>query len=48
MGDTPERERSVPMQNVEEVKKKNKGKESGYGKRYGVEFKLRCVKLRLT
>ena len=24
-----------------------KGKESRYGKRYGLEFKLRCVKLRL-
>ena len=47
MGDTPERERSVPMENVEEVKKKSKRKESRYGKRYGLEFKLRCVKLRL-
>src|SRR4030043_1519321 len=47
MGDTPERERSEPMEDVEEVKKKNKGKESRYGKRYGLEFKLRCVKLRL-
>jgi hypothetical protein len=28
MGDTPERERSVPMENVEEVKKKSKGKEN--------------------
>jgi len=35
------------MENVEEVKKKSKGKESRYGKRYGFEFKLRCVKLRL-
>jgi transposase InsO family protein len=35
------------MENVEEVKKKSKRKESRYGKRYGVEFKLRCVKLRL-
>jgi len=35
------------MENVEEVKKKRKGKESRYGKRYGLEFKLRCVKLRL-
>jgi transposase InsO family protein len=35
------------MEDVEEVKKKSKGKESRYGKRYGVEFKLRCVKLRL-
>jgi len=47
MGDTPERKRSVAMENVEEVKKKSKGKESRYGKRYGFEFKLRCVKLRL-
>src|SRR4030042_282425 len=47
MGDTPERERSEPMEDVEEVKKKNKGKESRYGKRYGLEFKLRGVKLRL-
>lgn len=35
------------MEDVEEVKKKSKGKESRYGKRYGIEFKLRCVKLRL-
>lgn len=35
------------MEEVEEVKKRNKGKESNYGKRYGYEFKLRCVKLRL-
>ena len=35
------------MENVEEVKKKSKGKESRYGKRYGFDFKLRCVKLRL-
>ena len=48
MGDTPEREKGVyPWKNVEEVKKKSKGKESRYGKRYGFEFKLRCVKLRL-
>jgi transposase InsO family protein len=47
MGDTPERERSVPMENVEEVKKKSKRKETRDGKRYGLEFKLRCVKLRL-
>src|SRR5512139_314414 len=47
MGDTPERERSVPMEDVEEVKKKSKGKEGRYGKRYGLEFKLRCVKSRL-
>ena len=35
------------MEDVEEVKKRKKGKESRYGKRYGLEFKLRCVKLRL-
>jgi transposase InsO family protein len=35
------------MEDVEEVKKKSQGKESRYGKRYGLEFKLRCVKLRL-
>ena len=35
------------MEDVKEVKKKSKGKESRYGKRYGIEFKLRCVKLRL-
>jgi putative transposase len=35
------------MEDVEEVKKRSKGKESRYGKRYGFEFKLRCVKLRL-
>jgi transposase InsO family protein len=34
------------MEEVKEVKKK-KGKESRYGKRYGLEVKLRCVKLRL-
>ncbi|HYA93803.1 MAG TPA: IS3 family transposase [Thermodesulfobacteriota bacterium] len=31
----------------EEVKKRSKGKEGRNRKRYGVEFKLRCVKLRL-
>jgi len=35
------------MENVEGVKKKRKGKESRYGRRYGFEIKLRCVKLRL-
>ena len=35
------------MEDVKEVKKKSKGKESRYGKRYGLEFKLRCVKLKL-
>src|SRR5512135_1957103 len=48
MGDTPKREKGVkPMEEVEEAKKRRKGKESRYGKRYGFEFKLRCVKLRL-
>jgi transposase InsO family protein len=35
------------MEDVEKVKKKSKGKESRYGKRYGLELKLRCVKLSL-
>ncbi len=35
------------MESIGGVKKKGKGKESRYGKRYGLEFKLRCVKLRL-
>ena len=35
------------MEDVGEVKRKSKGRESHYGKRYGLEFKLRCVKLRL-
>ncbi len=35
------------MEEVEEAKKRSQGKESRYGKRYGFEFKLRCVKLRL-
>ena len=35
------------MESVREVKRKCKGKESRYGKRYGFELKLRCVKLRL-
>ena len=35
------------MESVGGVKKKSKSKESRYGKRYGFEFKLRCVKLRL-
>jgi transposase-like protein len=45
---TLQRERgSATIESVEEVKKKSKRKESRYGKRYGFEFKLRCVKLRL-
>ncbi len=35
------------MEDVGGVKQKGKGKESRYGRRYGFEFKLRCVKLRL-
>jgi transposase InsO family protein len=35
------------MEHVDGVKKRSKGKENRYGKRYGFEFKLRCVKLRL-
>ena len=35
------------MESVEEVKRKCNGKESRFGKRYGFELKLRCVKLRL-
>jgi transposase InsO family protein len=51
MGDTLLGEKgSVMMESVKEVKrrKKNKkGKESRFGKRYGFDLKLRCVKLRL-
>ena len=48
MGDTLMWEKgSVKMESVEEVKRKSKGKESRYGRRYGFELKLRCVKLRL-
>ena len=48
MGDTLLGEKgSVQMESVEEVKRKSKGKESRFGKRYGFEVKLRCVKLRL-
>jgi len=35
------------MERVDGVKKRSKGKENRYGKRYGFEFKLRCVKLQL-
>ena len=46
MGDTPEGEEgSVIMESVEEVKRKGKGRESRFGRRYGFEIKLRCVKL---
>ena len=48
MGDTLLWEKgSVEMERVEEVKRKSKEKESRFGKRYGFELKLRCVKLRL-
>lgn len=48
MGDTLLGEKgSEPMESVEEVKRKSKGKESRFGNRYGFELKLRCVKLRL-
>jgi len=48
MGDTLLGEKgSVQMESVEEAKRKSKGKESRFGKRYGFEVKLRCVKLRL-
>jgi transposase-like protein len=48
MGDTLLWEKgSVKMESVEEVKRKGKGKESRFGRRYGFELKLRCVKLRL-
>jgi hypothetical protein len=49
MGDTLlGEEGSVQVESVEEVKRKSQGKESRFGKRYGFEVKLRCVKLRLT
>jgi len=35
------------MEEVGGVKQKSKRKGSRFGKRYGFEFKLRCVKLRL-
>jgi transposase InsO family protein len=35
------------MEEVGGVKKRDKGKESRYGKRYGLKVKLRCVKLSL-
>jgi transposase-like protein len=48
MGDTLLREKgSVEMEKVEGVKRKKKGKESRFGRRYGFELKLRCVKLRV-
>src|SRR4030065_2443878 len=48
MGDTFLREKgSVMMENVEEVKRKIRGKESRFGRRDGFDIKLRCVKLHL-
>jgi transposase-like protein len=48
MGDTLLREKgSVVRESVEEVKRKKRGKESRFGNRYGLELRLRCVKLRL-
>jgi transposase InsO family protein len=41
------RERGVRMENVSGVKRKSKRGKSRYGKRYELELKLRCVKLRL-
>jgi transposase InsO family protein len=38
---------SEPMERVEEVRGRSKEQESRFGKRYGYEFKLRCVKLQL-
>ena len=38
---------SVIMEGVEEVKRKRKGKQSRFGKRYRFELKIRCVKLYL-
>ncbi len=35
------------MEEVEEVRKKREGKEKRFGRRYGFEIKLRCVKLHL-
>jgi transposase-like protein len=35
------------MENVGEVKRRCRGKESQFRKRYGFELKLRCVKLRV-
>jgi len=40
-------ERGVSMENVAGVKRKSKRGKSRYGKRYELELKLRCVKLRL-
>ncbi len=45
MGDTPKGEKGVPMENVEDVKRKSKEKENRYGRRYGLEFEIRSVTL---
>ncbi len=48
MGNTLLEEKgSEPMDSVEEVKRKNKEKESRFGRGYRFELKLRCVKLHL-
>ena len=48
MGDTLMGEKgSEPMESVKKVRRERKGEESEFGKRYGFEVKLRCVKLRL-
>ena len=49
MGDTLLGEKGgVMMESVKEVKRRKKNrKESRFGKRYGFELKLRCMKLRL-
>ena len=48
MGNTLLEEKgSEPMESVEEVKRKFREKESRFGRRYGFELKLRCVKLHL-
>jgi transposase-like protein len=38
---------SEPMDSVEAVKRKKKGRKNRSGRRYGFEIKLRCVKLHL-
>jgi len=38
---------SEPIESVEEVRRKSKGGERGFGNRYGFELKLPCVKLGL-
>jgi transposase-like protein len=40
-------EGSEPMESVRKVRRKRNGKKSRFGNRYGIELKLRCVKLRV-